>query len=171
MNSNVFCIDASCFLNLQKQRDLLRIIKELQNKNPNPVEIYLPTHIYNAIMLTPDRKFLQLNEILKDWKESNFDLKFSEEEKDEYVNNTRKFLFEYNPKPVPEKISNSEKLGSESIFKKDVVSKFGKIVGDIIWDTISASEKLGGSIISFGEKTISMLSDFGSKVRKGYSKS
>jgi len=170
MGKNVFCIDASCFLSLQKQRDLLRVIRELRKENPYTLEIYIPNHIYDTILLPPEKKFLRLKEILKDWKESNTDLEFEDIEMEEYVNNTRHFLSEYKPKPVPEEISNMEKIGTESIYKKDLLEKFGTILADIMWETVSVSEKLGARVISFGEKTISFISKLGSKIRKGYSK-
>lgn len=169
MGDDIFCIDASCFLNLQKQRDLLRVLEELQTEYPNPIKIYIPNIIYETILLPPERKFLQLKQVLKNWKESDTDLEFDDREKEEYVNNTRRFLSEHDPKPVPSEISNLEKIGSASIFKKDVLKKFGSVVGNIVWETISVSEKFGSKVISFGEKTVSFISELGTTIRKGYS--
>lgn len=167
-NSHVFCIDASCFISLDKQTEFLKVLDYFKKRNPQSLEVFMPSEIYEAILLSPELKFIKLKKILKDWKETEFDLQFSINEQNKYVQNTRYFLSTYRPKPADEVIGNVTKLGKQSIHKDDVLETFGRI-GGIIWDTITISSERRARIISFGEKTTSMVSKIGTQIRKGHS--
>ena len=166
---NQVCIDASCFLSLEKQTEFLEVLDFLEKDRNVPLEVYIPSDIYHTILLSPELKFKKLEYFLKGWIEKKKDLKFSQEEKEEYVRNTRFFLSKYNPKPASEKIGGIDKIGENSIHLHDAIDKLGEIKGKIIFETIAISSEIGARIISFGEKTISFVKKLGSKIEQGYS--
>ncbi len=63
------CADPSCFISLKNQKEFLKILDKISAESMEPVKVVLPTVIYEALLLEPNKKFAQLEEILKDWNE------------------------------------------------------------------------------------------------------
>lgn len=164
------CVDPSCFISLKRQTEFLKVLDKISEENDNNIEVIIPTIVYDAIMLEPNQKFKKLESILTDWEDSDETFRVDFLEQDKFVNNTREFLTRYNPKPVKYFVSHMEKIGTESIYKHEVIQKLGEITGNIIFELMASTWETSVKIVSFGKRTISLISKLGVIIKEGHSK-
>lgn len=135
------------------------------------IKVVLPTKVYD--MLLGGNHYDDVwRKIVRTWKPFSFGV-FSDifpiQDK-EYYSHLIEYLRSFQVMSVREFGPYPDKVGEKSIFKKDIFKKFGSVVGDVIWDTISICNKMNATVIAFGEKTIQLFSKFGIAIMKGYSK-
>lgn len=173
-SANMICIDPSCLGSPKKIKNLEKLLNTLREYQK--IKVVIPTIIYELLTKRRDAPydFETRKKIGNTWKMATMGYRANYMEKmfvDEKLFHRLRNLFEISDLvPVEKIIQPTEKLGKKSIFRDNVIKKLGDIVGDIVWEMLSVSEKLGGSIITFGEKTISLISRLGVPVFKGYSK-
>ena len=163
VSEKVFCLDPSCFTSTKKLAGLHKILHELKIKGNGEFTIYVPTELYNIIILQPDQKFPLLKKLLHGWigfAESRYWF-LDMHNHSEYVHYIRKLFEEYKIIPAKEIIGNVEQLGEHSIHRADVIKTLGK-KGEVIFEMMAVSSELAKArIISFGQKTISLIAKLG----------
>lgn len=155
----MLCLDPSCFVTLQRLEDTLKTLDELTRKEPQ-AEIYIPTDIYDVIMLEPKLKFRELPSVIKEWLllYSKDDIRgMGDEQKGKYVDTMREILGRFRPSPAKIVADDIKKLGTESIHRGDVIDLFGNIRGKILFEVMTVSSKLNAKIVAFSRKTASFL--------------
>ena len=152
IEETIICADPSCFVSLKNQTEFLKIIDYENESRCTSITIVIPTLIYDALQKQPKEKFPLLESILNDWSKTDDGIKFGILEKSRYVNNTRKLLNNFHVKPAKYLTDDIEKLGSNSIYPKDVKEKLGAITGDIIFEIMATSYTAESSIVAFGTK-------------------
>lgn len=159
-NENVFCLDPSCFVTLQRLEDTLKTLDEL-TKTESHVEVYIPTDIYDTVILEPEQKFRRLPSVIEEWlllNPKNDIREMSEKQRSNYVNIMKEILGKFQPIAAKTVVDGITKLGAESIHRNDVVDLFGTIKGKIIFEIMAVSANLKAKIIGFGRKTATLLS-------------
>ena len=168
---NLYCLDASCFTSLGRLKDLFQVLGATREM-VGDITIYLPQTIHDAINLQPEEKFRVLSPLISEWIDTNEDqiiTQLDTRERDEYVTTMRKILNTFTIVPFSFIAERDYKIGDESIWLRDLVTRLGREVGEILFEELSASVKLGTIIISYGDKTIELMRRFGSKVLEGRS--
>ena len=155
---NTFCLDPSCFVTLQRLEDTMKSLEELTKESK--FKVYIPTDVYQTIMLQPEEKFEKLPKVIKDWLllDQKKDIReMSREHKDRYVSVMRNILNNFKPVSVKNVADNIQKLGTESIHRKDVLNLFGEVRGKILFEIMTVSSRFKAKIIAFGRKTSKFL--------------
>lgn len=167
--SEIICLDPSCFISLERLRDTKNFLDEFSGSNE--LKIYIPTEINRTVNLQPNMKFQKLPTLIEDWLEDEqYDIrKINQVEKNEYVNIMRQILYQYYPKPVDELIGNLKKTGTNSLYLDQLIERFGKSRGKIMFEIAAISNEYKAKIIAFGEKTVSLFINFGTKSFRGIS--
>lgn len=163
-NENTFCLDPSCFVSPKKLEGILEVLSELKKEVHGELKIYVPTQIYENLKSLSINRFLTLKETIQGWigfGESNFWFGEREEYSERYITNVRKLFEQYNPIPASKVVGDVEKLGEHSLLRSDVLMILKK-KGEMIFEMMAiSSERVRGRIISFGQRTISMISKLG----------
>lgn len=164
------CLDPSCFVSLEKLRDMKHFLNEIKD---NPFfKVYVPSEVYETINLSPEEKFRKLPPLIADWiiKDEKENIKsIDRETKEDYVYVMREFFNLHKPRPATELIKNITKIGKESLYLDDLIKKFGKRSGKILFEIAAISSEYHAKILAFGEKTISFFRDVGTRIVKGTS--
>lgn len=158
-NENTFCLDPSCFVTLQRLNDSLKTLNEFTNREPH-IEVYIPTNIYDVIILEPELKFKKLPSVIKEWLMLNpeNDIRgMNKERKNEYVRIMREIIEKFRPISAKTVADNITKLGVESIHRENVIELFGSIKGKILFEIMTVSSNFKAKIIAFSHKTASLL--------------
>lgn len=165
--SDVFCLDPSCFTSLNRWKDTLEVLEELQTIHSS-ITVYLSSELYYTIMLQPEEKFSQLLITLEEWlspRQKHVMREFDNVQKDEYVETTRKFISKYNPKKASILVEGVKKIGTESIHLEDVIAIFGVTTGQMLFEIMALSaSQTTAKIISFGKRTSSLISRLGTPI-------
>lgn len=167
-----YCLDASCFSSVEKLKDTLNLLSTLKTYADGMV-LNIPKQVYDIIILPPDDKFRELPTHISEWIDDEDEKRISSLDtmaRQEYVRIMQTILntFEVrHPSFISEDITE---IGNESIHLKDLITKFGKKVGEILFEELASSWELKSKIICFGKKTIEFLKKFGTKVVEGRSK-
>jgi len=129
--------------------------------------------VYEIIILPPDDKFRELPTHISEWIDDEDEKRISSLDtgtRREYVQIMQTILNTFEIRH-PSFISDGiTEIGNESIHLKDLITKFGKKVGEILFEELASSWELKSKIICFGKKTIEFLRKFGTKVVEGRSK-
>lgn len=119
-------------------------------------KIYIPTDVYNTIMLHPEEKFKKLPDIINDWLLLNpkNDIRGMDgNQKSKYVSIMRDILGKFKPVSADNVADNIEKLGTKSIYRNNVLDLFGRIKGKILFEIMTVSSNLQAKIVAFGRRT------------------
>ena len=172
-NSNktdYLCIDPSCLCSERRINSLIKLLKTIEEHRR--IKVVLPTTIYE-IIIGKERDLKTKEKIGKTWKAFSMEYKpdFFEEVflNKKMLDQLGDTLSLFNLLPASELVPEREKIGKESIYKKDVLKKLGIVVGKIVWEMMSISERMRVSIVTFGEKTPSLISRLGVPILKGHS--
>lgn len=109
---NSICLDPSCFVSLEKLRDMKHFLNEIRDDDPF-FKVYVPSEVYEAINLPPEEKFRKLLPLIADWivKDERDNIKSMDKEtKDEYVYVMREFFDLHKPESTTELIKNITKI-------------------------------------------------------------
>jgi hypothetical protein len=126
--------------------------------------VYVPTDIYDVIILDLEQKFLKLPSVLEGWLRPDIEknvTSMNRSQKENYRSIMQKILEEFQPIPAKFVVGNVSKLGTESIHKEDVINVFGRIKGRIMFEIMAVSSQFNAKIIAFGRKTASLVSKLG----------
>jgi len=170
-NSDIFCLDPSCFTTLEELINTTQFLNEI--KKYDQIEVYVPTRIYETINLPPEEKFKKLPSLIGDWidiQEYDNIVAIRDNEKEEYVHAMQNLLRSFAPLPVNKLIGNIEKIGEESLHLHKLKEQFGKFCGEILFEMAAISNECSAKILAFGEKTISFFTRIGSRIEKGASR-
>ena len=167
----IVCLDPSCFTSVERLRDTKHLLNEIRNDYPT-LEVYVPTKIQETILLPPPEKFKILPDVLEGWfgDESIEVLDFDEKQKEDYTYVMREFLELHDPKPVQIILGDIQKIGKESIHLEGLRKLFGIIKAKILLEVMGISSEFKAQIIALNERTFSMMSNFGTEVKRGISK-
>ena len=132
--------------------------------------VIIPSELYQTIMSELNVKFAKLPIVLDKWFTLTDSHEIPEIEKIEYVEKMRIFLQTYQPSPTTGYVGNLEKIGTNSIYKKSLVKKFGKITGEILFDIMAISSEYKAKIIALGNTTFSLIQETNTKIKRGSSK-
>lgn len=160
---NAFCLDPSCFVTHQRLDDTLKVLREMK-KIGSISAVYVPTDIYDVIILDLEQKFLKLPSVLEGWLRSDIEkniTNMNQNQKENYRSIMQKLLEEFQPKSAKFDVENISKLGTESIHREDVINMFGRIKGKILFEIMAVSSQFNSKIIAFGRKTASLISKLG----------
>jgi hypothetical protein len=163
---SIYCLDPSCFISLETLEDTLSVLKALRHLE-GEFQIYLPENLYNTINLDPEAKFRELPILISEWiyPEDNIIItELDREGRNRYVDVMRTILNTFNIQQfsfIGEDKGGDDKIGNESIHLKDLVKRFGKGIGSILFNMLSLSENLKSKIIAFGGKTIELVRKIG----------
>lgn len=168
---NAFCLDPSCFVTLPRLNDTLSALEEL-TKNQTSQRVYIPSEIYDVVILEPEQKFQKLPKVVKGWLtfSPRHDIRgMGSSDKEKYVSIMRKILQRFEPVPIRDVAKNITKLGKESIHLDDLLEKLGEKARKI-FEMMAVSSRFKAKIISFGQKTESFLREIKITVIKSSSK-
>lgn len=169
-----FCLDPSCFISLETLEDTFSTLKVIRQLEGDAI-IYLPTNLYDTVMLDPEAKFRKLPSLVSEWiypGNHTIITELDSEGRERYVSVMRQILSTFTIQSfsyIGESKTGDDKIGNESIHLKDLVTKFRKDVANILFDMLSLSVDLKSKIISFGNKTIELVRKIGTVVREGRS--
>lgn len=142
-----------------------------------PVEkVILPTLLYEELRVILEREESKIfPSILRAWlpfysMDHIKAIVTSLTKDEEYLNILNEFFKIFNPEPATEFTSDMEKLGRESIFKREIIEKLGHYVGEILFELLAVSQKLKAIIICFGERTISLIQKFNVSIIRALSR-
>lgn len=65
-----FCLDPSCFISLDILNNTLKVVEVCKNN----YELFVPSDIYNIIILELEEKFKKFPVIIREWLKSNNDI-------------------------------------------------------------------------------------------------
>jgi len=166
------CIDPSCLGSERRVfelADLLRTVKEERRQ----IKLVLPTTVYDILT---GRNFGFKDgfmDIAKKW--GGFTVGHALDSSkhtslhERVLSELKDVLDSFGLSSISALVPHREKIGKNSIFRNDVLKKLGRCVGEIVWEMMSFSERMGASIISFGEKTMSLISSVGVSTLKWHS--
>lgn len=160
---NAFCLDPSCFVTLQRLDDTLKVLEEMKKIGPFST-VYIPTDVYDVIVLDIEQKFLKLPSVLEGWLRSDIKknvTNMNQHQKESYRSIMQRLLEKFQPKPAKFVAEDISKLGTESIHREDVINMFGRIKGKILFEIMAVSSRFNAKIIAFGRKTASLVSKLG----------
>lgn len=166
-----YCLDPSCFTSVQNLQATFNILGSLGDY-VNDFTIYIPSKIYDVITLPPEAKFPQLRPLIQDWiedKEVNPITTLNSEKQMEYVDITRSTLESFKIQSFSFISKGDDRIGTETIYLKDLVSRFGNRVAELLFEEIKLCSELREKIICFGQKTIQLLMDFGISIKEARS--
>jgi hypothetical protein len=151
-------------------KDTKEVLDEISSTEPI-FTICIPTQIYNTIILPPEQKFQELPSVVGEWfdEEKNNVRNIDLRSRENYVFLMRDLLDRYRPVPITNLVDDVKKIGKDSIYRDDVIKKFGSI-GKTLFEILTVSSERNATIIGFGEKTISFIRQLGSVIKKGKSK-
>lgn len=169
--------DPSSFISINRLRDAIKVlvtyryyaIKYLHRVYG--LKVILPTNLYKILRNILEKHEIESIKIFKRWSPFTSKEDISKQiQNDEYIK-TLKYFFDYfKPQSAYIHIQDVEKLGSESIFKKDVIKKLGQEIGHIIFDILAVSSKFRALLISFGNSTTNFIRRIGTTIFEGHSK-
>lgn len=166
-------LDPSCFTSLEKLRDTKHLLNEIRVNSPE-LKVYIPSIIHKIIFLPPEQKFLELPSIINEWiekKDSDNIERLDESKKEDYVFVMREFLELHKPIMAEELVKDIKKIGRESLYLDNLIQKFGKLKGNILFEVMVISAEFKGIIISSSEKTFSLMKKIGTEIKRGISTS
>lgn len=169
---NSYCLDASCFSSLEKLKDTLNLLNTLKTYADRMV-LNIPKQVYDIIILPPDDKFRELPTHISEWIDDEDEKRITSLDtraRQEYVQIMQTILNTFEVR-YPSFISEGiTEIGNESIHLRDLITKFGKNAGEILFEELISSWELKSKIICFGKRTIELLRKFGTKIVEGRSK-
>lgn len=168
--SNVVCLDPSCFTSLNNLGDTLDVLQEFSEIRDS-LTVCVPTEIEYTIRLPREEKFAKLPSVLKDWlgKDNENVTNLKEFQKDKYVKIMQTILGDFRVVSTGSLVVNIRKIGEDSIFYDDVISKLGAAVGMTVFQMLATSYIYEGTIIAFSNKTSTFVKNAGISIREGYS--
>lgn len=162
-------MDPSCIVSSRRFESFLKVVEKM--KENNRIQIIVPTLIFELFISRRNHDINAEKKIWQTWRTFSFrdvDFLVSRVWQEKFLY-TLKDTFLVSIVPAIE-FGTSKKIGKNSICKKDVIKKLGNIVGEIIWDMMYVCDKVNSSIISFGEKTITLFSKAGVPIIRGHSR-
>ena len=163
------CVDPSFFAGVKRLESLPKLIDSLTVDNS---KIILPSTLKSLFPFPND-----FNEnisddsdvvvLLKKWN-SNFDSK-NESELQSIKEMSLDFYQRFRPVFTDELISNSEKIGPQSIHLSNVLDKLGDLVGRTIFELMSVSYEKHGIILAHGRTPITLIRKISTPALEGYS--
>ena len=167
MKEKYLILDPSLFTSVGRLKDALKVLDALKK---NSVKIVLPSSLIDDFKaLLAGRGPENLYVIYKAWlpfypKDHIAAIVKHQVTDREYLRNLDILFKEYTPIAAREYVENIERLGEHSIRRDRVRQKLGKIVGQIAFELIAVSYKLGAWIVGFGRRVYTLLSRVGVKI-------
>ena len=167
MKDKYLVLDPSLFTSVGRLKDALKVLNVLKKDS---LRIVLPSNLiddFKALLAGREPEYLYA--IYKAWlpfypKDHIAAIVKHQATDREYLNNLNNFFKEYSPIAAREYVEDIERLGEQSVWRDKVRQKLGRIVGQIAFELIAISFKLGAWIISFGRRVYTFLSRLGIKI-------
>ncbi|MDI6691520.1 MAG: hypothetical protein QME50_06640 [Candidatus Bathyarchaeota archaeon] len=172
MKEKYLILDPSLFTSTSRLKDALKVLSVLKE---NSVKVVLPSSLtddFEALLAGKEPE--NLYAIYKAWlplyPEDHIIaiVKHQMIDKD-YLDGLRIFFKEYSPIAAREYVGDIEQLGERSIRRDRVRKKLGMTVGQIVFELIAVSHKLGAWIVGFGRRVYTFLSEVGVKISESKS--
>lgn len=167
MKERYLILDPSLFTSTGRLKDALKVLSALKQ---NSLKIVLPSSLIdNFEALLAGREPENLYAIYKAWlpfypKDHIAAIVKHQMIDEDYLDGLRFFFKEYLPIAAREFVEHIEQLGEGSIRRDMVLNKLGRIVGQIAFELIAVSHKLGAWIVGFGRRVYTLLSRVGVKI-------
>lgn len=71
---------------------------------------------------------------------------------EDYQKTLSQILGEFNLVSTDKVVGNQERIGEQTIEKKDLLDRLGSVVGSVFFDMLAASQRLKAAILSFGDR-------------------
>jgi len=168
-DSKFVCLDPSCFTSLENLKDTVEILRQPEFQDHH---VIMSEAMYQVINYEPNRKFRELPILINDWLDPHDKkdlMQMTESEKDQYVETTRQFLYQYMPSPSIGYMGDLKKIGKDSIELDSLIHHFKEKTGKILFDILAVSWKYQAKIIAFSERTFDLMKQIGTKIEKGRS--
>jgi hypothetical protein len=132
------------------------------------ISVTIPSDLYNVLYSAirgrklEEREFEVAEEIFSQWLPfyDRYHVKlivkqlFSDPH---YLEILKRFFESFRPTNGLEYIKNQDKIGEETVYLRNLVEKFGAVIGRVVFELLALSHKLRGMIISFGQRLATML--------------
>lgn len=185
MKQKLLVLDPSLFTSLGRLKDALKVLDSLRDRINREYMMKHATHVSVKIIL-PSSLFDETQALLKGGEPENLNaiykawlpfypkdhiraiVNYQRIDK-EYLETLNILLEEYSPVAAREYVGNIEQVGEQSIRRKRVQEKLGRIVGQIAFELLAVSFKFGAWIVGFGRRIYTMLSRLGVKIQESKS--
>jgi hypothetical protein len=163
------CVDPSFFTSVKRLESLSILLNSLKHPDskivlPSELKPLFPSQTDFNEIISPESKIIEL---LKKWN-SNLNSK-NKSELQSLEQKSINFFQSFQPIFADELITNSEKIGPQSIHLSDVVDKLGDLVGKTIFELMAVSYEKHGVILAYGRKPITMIRKISTPALEGYS--
>ena len=162
-------IDPSPFISSERLIDIIGLLSIMETDfSSSQLNVILPSYLYDSLYSISNCKGPgYLTEIFKEWLPSSYSKDYVEQivhgvmSDEQYLESLSRFWKEFNPISAQEHTKNLERTGGEPVYKSDVVNRLGRVVGEIVFELLGILHKLEAFMVSFGEKTIEYMTQFG----------
>jgi predicted DNA-binding protein (UPF0278 family) len=145
------------------------------------VRLVMPTSLYNELWSfikywpdLPGQALEKLIEIFKLWlpfysRDHVIEMVRGLSVNKEYRFALERFFREYGPTAANEYVGDVEQIGEETLYRKFVWERLGRLAGEIVFEILAVSHKLKATIVTFGERLANLAHQVGVVLVKTHS--